>query len=401
MLHRYRSNSIPAGKADWKKFVAGFAVLAGLAGATAGHADQTFDMGNDKSLSIGFGLRSSFTTLQGGAPNGTSSSKSFNIDDTRLYITGHLNKMVSGTFNTERDAAGNIVLMDGFTEFAFSDDFNVRAGRLIPPTDRSNLDGPFYLNVWQFPGVVSQYPNLAIGRDNGMLAWGKPMGGKVVYSAGAFTGHNAVTGGSNDSASLLYAGRLVYNFLDPEPAPAYYTASTYYGSKDILTAALVMQHQNNGVGASAATAGNYNSWSSDLLYETKDSGSGFFTVEGAYYKYGLGAVDCNSGEPGSAPCVGAGPNVGGLVAGKAYLATVEYMFPEKVGMGRFQPYVRLQKFDRDVSQTTNKQSDLGVNYVMDGFNSRITAVFSKLDDNRVVGPLSSRNQFILGYQFQY
>lgn len=379
----------------------GFAVLASFAGASTSYAGQTFEMGDNKSLSLGFGLRSSFTSVQNGAPDGTSRSKSFNIDDTRLYITGHLNKMISGTLNTERDAAGNIVLMDGFTEVGFSDDFNVRAGRVIPPSDRSNLDGPFYLNAWQFPGVVSQYPSLAIGRDNGMLVWGKPMGGKFVYSVGAFTGHNAVAKDSNAAASPLYAGRLVYNFLDPEPAQAYYNASTYYGSNNILTVALVFQHQNDGVGSSPSAAGSYNSWSTDFLYESKETGSGVITVEGAYYKYGLGAVDCGSGEPGAVACAGSGTNVGGLIAGKAYLATVAYLFPEQVGMGKFQPFVRFQKFNRDVSQTTNKQSDIGVNYVMDGHNSRISAVLSKLEDTRLSPALSSRNQFILGYQFQY
>lgn len=401
MVHKYCSNSIATSNGNLKKFMICFALLASFSGASTCYAGQTFQMGDDRSLSLGFGLRSSFTSVQNGAPDGTSRSKSFNIDDARLYITGHLNKMISGTLNTERNAAGNIVLMDGFTEFGFGSDFNVRAGRVIPPTDSSNLDGPFYLNAWQFPGVVSQYPSLAIGRDNGMLAWGKPMGGKFVYSVGAFTGHNAVAGDSNAAVNPLYAGRLVYNFFDPEPAPAYYNASTYYGSNNILTAALVFQHQNNGVGSSSTAAGNYNSWSTDFLYESKETGSGVVTVEGAYYKYGLGAVDCGSGEPGSVPCVGAGTNVGGLVAGKAYLATVAYLFPEQIGMGKFQPFVRLQKFNRDVSQTTNKQSDIGVNYVMDGHNSRISAVLSKLEDTRLSPALSSRNQFILGYQFQY
>lgn len=401
MVHTYCSNSIASRNRNLKKLMVGFAVLASFAGASTSYAGQTFEMGDNKSLSLGFGLRSSFTSVQNGAPDGTSRSKSFNIDDTRLYITGHLNKMISGTLNTERDAAGNIVLMDGFTEVGFSDDFNVRAGRVIPPSDRSNLDGPFYLNAWQFPGVVSQYPSLAIGRDNGMLVWGKPMGGKFVYSVGAFTGHNAVAKDSNAAASPLYAGRLVYNFLDPEPAQAYYNASTYYGSNNILTVALVFQHQNDGVGSSPSAAGSYNSWSTDFLYESKETGSGVITVEGAYYKYGLGAVDCGSGEPGAVACAGSGTNVGGLIAGKAYLATVAYLFPEQVGMGKFQPFVRFQKFNRDVSQTTNKQSDIGVNYVMDGHNSRISAVLSKLEDTRLSPALSSRNQFILGYQFQY
>lgn len=385
-----------------KMLRAGLAIMAGLSGISNASA-QTYQMTGDKSLSLGFGVRTSYTNLQYGAPDGTSRSNTFDVEDMRLYISGQLNNMVKGTFNTERDSTGKIVLMDAIAKLEFGDNFNIWAGRTIPPSDRSNLDGPFFLNVWQFPGVVSAYPNLAIGRDNGLMAWGKPMGGKVVYSVGAFTGHNVVAGGSNASGNLLYAGRLVINFLDPEPAPAYYEASTYYGARDILALGLVYQHQKDGVGSSPASAGDYNSWSTDLLFEKKLPGEGVVTVEGAYYKYGLGAVDCNSGEPGSGICTGpAGQgNVGGLVAGKAYLATVEYLFPQTVGWGKFQPFLRTQNFKRDVSQTTNKQNDVGLNYVINGHDARLSAVYSKLEDNRLVGALASRNQFILGIQVQY
>ncbi|MBI1175716.1 MAG: hypothetical protein GC139_10700 [Sideroxydans sp.] len=399
MIQKHCRNSMVPSKRNGKMLMTGLAVMAGLAGASSSYAGQTFTDG-EKSLSVGFGLRTSLTSLQNGAPNGTARSKTFDVENMRLYVSGQLNNMIKGTLNTERDATGKIVLMDGFTELGFSDTFNVRMGRLIPPTDRSNLDGPFYLNAWQFPGVVSAYPTLSIGRDNGILAWGKPMDGKIVYSVGAFTGHNVAAGGSNDGGSLLYAGRVAFNLLDAEPAPAYYTASTYYGSKDILTVALVYQTQKNAVGSSPALRGDYKSWSTDLLFEKKLAGDGVVTMEGAYYKYGLGTVDCGSGEPGAAACV-AGNNVGGLVAGKAYLATAAYLFPQQVGVGKFQPFVRLQNFKRDVSQTTNKQSDIGVNYVMDGHNARISAVYSKLSDNRLAAALVNRNQFVLGYQFQF
>lgn len=399
MTQKDSSNTtIKSRKRFAKTTLAGLAILAGLTTASSSYAGQTFTNG-DKSLSLGFGVRTSFNSLQYGAPNGTSRSKAFDVDNMRLYISGQLNDMIRGTFNTERDANGNIVMMDAFTELGFSKNFNVRMGRLIPPTDRSNLDGPFYLNVWQFPGIVSAYPTLSIGRDNGALAWGKPLDGKIVYAVGAFTGHNVTTGGSNDSGNLLYAGRVAFNFLDPEPAPAYYTASTYYGAKNIFTVALVYQYQKNGVGSSPVAAGNYNSWSTDLLYEQPVESGGVVTVEGAYYKFGLGAVDCGSGEPGSGACP-AGNNVGGLVAGKAYLATLEYMFPEQFGVGKLQPFVRTQNFKRDLSQTTSKQTDVGVNYVMNGHDARISVVYSKLDDNRLLAN-ASRNQFLVGYQFQY
>ena len=399
MIQKHCRNSFKTAKRSGKMAMAGMAALAGLTMASSSYAGQTFKDG-EKSLSLGFGIRTSLTSVKNGAPNGTSRSKTFDVDNMRLYISGQLNDMIRGTLNTERDANGKVVLMDGFTELGFSKNFNVRMGRLIPPTDRFNLDGPFYLNTWQFP-FVSMYPNLAIGRDNGVLAWGKPMDGKLVYSVGTFVGHNAVAGGSNAGDNLLYAGRLAINLLDPEPAPAYYNASTYYGSNNILTIGLVYQYQKNGVGGSPTTAGNYHSWSTDVLYENKADGGGVVTAEGAYYKYGLGAVDCGSGEPGAAVCPAGGNNVGGLVAGKAYLATLEYMFPQSYGPGKFQPFVRVQHFKRDVSNTTKKQSDIGFNYVMAGHNGRISMVYSKMDDNRLAPALASTNQFLIGYQFQY
>lgn len=399
MIKKYCLNSSVPAKRNMLK--ASIAILVGLTGISSAEAGQTFQMGPDQSLTLGFGLRTSYTSVQNGAPDGVSRSNDFNLDSSRLYINGQLNNTIKGTFNTERDSTGKIVMMDGITQFEFSNDFNLWAGRLLPPSDRSNLDGPYYLNAWSYPGVVSNYPNVAIGRDNGAVIWGKPMAGKLVYSIGAFGGHNTYAGGSNASDDLLYAGRLAINFLDPEPAPAYYNGSTYYGSNNILTLGLVFQNQKNGVGNSAAARGDYNAWNADLLFEEKVPGDGVVTIEGAYYKYGLGAVDCGSGEPGSMACTGGTENVGGQVAGKAYLATIEYMFPQKVGMGNLQPFVRLQNFQRDLSQTTNKQSDIGVNYVISGANARLSAVYSKLSDNRLVAALANTNQFILGMQFQY
>ncbi len=400
MTTRGFCNSLMKGNGKARLRKAGLAAVVNLACMGSGNADQTFNLGNDQSLSLGFGLRTDYTYLQDSAPNGTSNASAFNVDDTRLYLSGQVNRWFKGTFNTERDSTGKVQMMDGFTELALDDDFNLRLGREIPPSDRSNLDGPFYLNAWSFP-LVSDYPNYAIGRDNGLMAWGKPLGGKLVYSVGAFTGHNVYAGGSNAAANLLYAGRLAINFLDPEPAPAYYTASTYYGAKNILTLGLVYQYQKDGVGDSTMTAGDYNSWNADLLYEQKLADAGVVTVEGAYYHYELGAVDCGTAEPGSVPCTTVGNNIGGLVAGKAYLATLEYMFPQKIGPGNIQPFIRYQDFERDLSQTTDKQTDLGVNYVIDGHNARISAVYSRLNDTQLLAALANRNQFVLGVQFQY
>lgn len=254
------------------------------------HAGATIKVGDEGSLSIGGGLRTSFNSVEDGAPNGTSASNDFVIDNVRLYLGGQINKHIGVTFNTERRGNGDfpdgIQVLDAIARFEFNDSFNIWGGRMLPPSDRANLDGPFYLSAWQYPGVVSNYPNLAVGRDNGLLIWGKPLAQKLVYSVGVFEGHNGVAGGSNDSDNLLYAGRLAFNFLAPEPTPAYYTASTYYGGKDILTLGLVYQYQKDGVGTSARRD-DFSAWSIDALFEKNLSGIGVITLEGAYYNYDL------------------------------------------------------------------------------------------------------------------
>ncbi|MBA2351864.1 MAG: hypothetical protein H0V78_08760, partial [Burkholderiales bacterium] len=298
--------------------------------ASHARAGATIKFDDDKFFSIGAGLRTSFVAVEDAAPDGSSSSNDFVLDNIRLYTEGQINKYIKGTFNTERRGSGDfpdgIQVLDAIARFEFNKVFNIWGGRMLPPSDRANLDGPFYLNAWQFPGVVSNYPNLAVGRDNGVQIWGKPLAEKLVYSVGAFEGHNNVAGGSSDSDNFLYAGRLAFNFLDPEPTPAYYTASTYYGAKDILTLAVVYQYQQDGVGTTALSD-DFSAFSVDALFEKNLSGIGVITLEGAYYNYDLGDVpDCGSGEPGAAACPG-GRNVGGQVDGNAYLATVAYLIP--------------------------------------------------------------------------
>ena len=384
-----------------------FAVSLLAAATQLAYGAAEFKMGDDASVSFGFGLRTSYSNTESAAANNSSYSNQFNVENVRLYINGQYGKYLKATFNTERtggpaNAGGDSVrVMDAIAQFEPSPVFNVWLGRMLPPSDRANLDGPFYLMAWSYPTVVSNYPQLAVGRDNGALIWGKPLDGKVVYSVGAFNGHNRVAGLSNESDKLLFAGRLAVNFWDAEPAPAYYTGSTYYGGKDILTLALVGQTQSNGVGTAAAP-GNLKIWSTDVLFEKKLAGGFVPTLEGAYYKYNLsGKVDCGSGEPGSPGCLGGTDNVGGQVAGKAYLASAALLFPTKVGWGQFQPFVRYQKFNRDVSATTNKATDVGLNYIIKGPNAKISAVFTKFDDSRRAPGTQGQKQFLLGVQLQY
>jgi len=360
---------------------AALSLACGLAMVSVSVSAATIDLGGDASFSIGAGLRTSYNSVEKGAPNGKDYSNDFEVDNARIYLSGRVNKLIGATFNTERTGSDGIRVMDAYAQFEPIPEFNIWLGRMLPASDRANLDGPFYLNVWEYP-FVSNYPNLAVGRDNGVQVWGKVAENKLTYVAGAFKGHNNVSGGSNESDSLLYTGRLAYAFWDAEPAPAYYTGSTYYGSKDILTVGLVGMFQKNGVGI-ATKKGDYKAWNIDVLMEKK-----------------MGS--CGSGEPGAPACppFGANANVGGQVAGDAYYVTAAYLIPGKVGWGQFQPYVRYQKFSRDVSNKDKSQADFGLNYVIKGHSARLTAVYSKVKDEALPPGLDDISKFIFGVQIQ-
>jgi len=369
--------------------LASFALLAPLSVAQAA---GTINFGDGGSISVGLGMRASFTSDEHGAPDG-SSSADFNLDSVRLYVNGSLNKVIGATFNTERDGDGNIKVLDGYARFEFKDEFNIWVGRMLPPTDRSNLDGPYYLSSYNYPGLVSQYPAKFAGRDDGVTVWGKVFEKKLTYAVGAFNGHNRISGASNQGDAPLFAGRIAYNFLEVEDNPGYYTSSTYYGGADVFTVALVGLYQKNGVGT-AARKGDYLSWNADALFEKKLGGGGAITLEGAYYHYDTDDVADVSPSFGGA---GSTANVGGLTQGKAYLVSAGFLIPTEVGIGKFQPVVRYQQFDADLANTKAKQYDASLNYIIKGHNARLSVDYSHTSFTRAPGD----DRVVAGLQLQF
>lgn len=373
-------------------------LLAGLASVPAQAA--TIDLGGDAKFSIGAGMKLSARAVENGAPNGTDYSNDIIVNSTRIYTSGYVMKGLGATLNLERDGSGNtpdgMRMLDAYVQYEPMPEFNVWLGRMLPAVDRYNLDGPYYLNVFDFP-FVQMYPAIFAGRDNGVQVWGKLMSDKLVYAAGAFTGHNNVAGGSNQSDNLLYNWRVSYAFWDAEPAPAYYTASTYYGDADILTVGFAGMFQKDGVGVAGAKD-DYLGMSIDALMEKKLGNGGLVTLEGTYWKYDLGGTpDCN-GDPGViTPACPAGNNVGGLVEGKAWLTTALYKIPGKIGIGEIQPFVRYQNFERKLSNSTIDAYDVGVNYIIKGHNAKFSLYFNQTDDDLAPEPI---DMYVFGVQLQ-
>ena len=142
--------------------VATLCLLGGLPEVEA----ATIKINDTKSFSVGAGFRSSFRSVEDAAPSGADRSMDFAVDSMRLYTGGQIHKNIKLTFNTEQDSGnGNAArVLDAIAQLEFSDEFNIWAGRFLPPSDRSNLDGPYYLTTYDFP-FVQNYPALFAGRS--------------------------------------------------------------------------------------------------------------------------------------------------------------------------------------------------------------------------------------------
>jgi len=395
----------PARKKPWKSVTGGILSLALTASAPLAIAGAEFKLGDEAGVTVGIGLRTSFSTTENGAANGTSNANDFNVDNARLFFSGHYGKIIKGTLNTDYNSTtDSLLIMDAYVGFEFNDHFNIWLGRFLPPQDRANGYGPFFALPWSYPIYASNYPMRQNGRDNGVAIWGKFFNGKLVYAGGAFEGHNKYNGSSGvlgpmtaaaASDKLAYSGRLIYHAWDPEPAPAYLAGGWYGGSKDILSFGLGGYTQSDGVGPATAP-GSLKIWNADVLFEKKTS-AGVPTLEGAYYKYKVGALDCGAGAI-CAPNTDTGQNLNVPQAdGKAYLFGAAWLFPQKVGWGQFQPYYRYQKFDASAGAAGDiKAQDFGVNYIIKGPNAKVTAQYTKTET-----VATDIWKFILGVQLMY
>ena len=338
------------------------------------NAGITLNIDDERWIKVGAGIRASLSYIENGAPNGTDNAADFAIQNMRLYFTAQAVKDVQFTFNTEKDADGNLKLLDAAAKFHINDGLNIWAGRVLLPTDRANLDGPYYQAAFDFPSVARKYPSILAGRDDGIVVWGLAAEKKIKYYFGAMQGR---VGGPNDSASLLYTGRVSLNLLDAEAG--YFNRSTYYGAKDVLAIGVGGAYQADGAGTDPINQGDFTGWNVDFLLDKKLPNGGVGTLEAAFYSYDLGGATDPS-----------------LKAGNSYLVLASYLFATKSGIGKLQPFARVQQFKYDAGGNSDK-GELGLNYVISGHNALISAVVS----NSKNPGSDSVNVFKLGTQIQF
>jgi len=352
----------------------------------------TFQFSPNSWCNVGAGIRTSFDSQSG---TGVTDRNYFAVDEARLFFTGKVTKVIGFELNTDISGAGGlgfreitnsanleglpatIHLLDAIVKFEFNDYANIWIGRMLPPNDRSDLSGPFFINGWDYP-FVSNYPGIFEGRDDGVAYWGQWLGqngGQLKWQFGLYNGQGRFSAGNdwpigpanspNTNGDPEFVMRVVLNLFDPEPG--YYNASTYYGEKNIAAIGFSLTDQHDAEASAGGKVGTFFGWNLDFLLENKMTAYGSGTFEAAYYRYDVGG------------------NVAQDVAGTAYLLFAGWLLPQQVGCegfcGRFRPYARWQHYTRDdfavaaANEDAKEEWDLGTQFVIKGHNARIDTFY--------------------------
>lgn len=319
-----------------------------------GMASLPFAQANAADVTVGGGLRTSFSSTDtdfddGEGGTGSDSFSDFAVNSARLYISGKATENIGFMFNTEYNSNDEeIRVIDAAAQFAFSGGkHNIWVGRFLPPSDRANLYGPYYASNWAVyqDGVQDGYPFETEGRDDGVMYWGQF--DKVKFSAGAFD----VTGLTTGDSDVLLASRVQVDFWDAEDG--YYLNGTYYGEKDLLA-----------LGLAAQTADAGDAYSLDFLLEKKLGNSGVVTLEAEYAVYdGLGGYPSPTGTA--------------YEQQDGYYLLGAYLFPGSAGPGKFQILGKYGQanYDYGFADVDQDTLELNLNYLIKTFNARISLYF--------------------------
>lgn len=326
--------------------------------------------------------------------NGNLSSGHYSNDNARLYLNGQINQYLKFEVNTECFFCNNTAtgenprmsynILDAIAKFEYNRYFNIWGGRMLAPTERGELSGPFFQathDAFKTPffsqdfsvkfgeGGAGRY-----GRDDGVTFWGNAAPGFVPgtlgYAMGVFRGlESSHISGPNSSGTVLTAARVTYNFLNPEKNPGYYTSSTYYGKAgDILAVAFGMSYQKNGAGSSVHRS-DFLGFVGDALFEkVLPNNMGVFTANGEYKQF---YANYSTAAFSDKDCFC-------MFDGKSWTVTGLYLIPHKIGIGQFQPYGRFTSVQPNHS-SSREEIETGVNYIIDGFNARISAYYQHGD----------------------
>jgi hypothetical protein len=223
-----------------------------LAGAADARAQLVIKANDDVNFKLGVLGQFQADWLQDSASDDT--SQNLFIRRIRLLFGGQVAKNVSffvdtdspnlgKTLSTGKNISPAMTVQDAYGEFRVSDAFTLNAGLAFVPFSRNSLQSAATLlpidygaNTFAQSGPTQS----TVGRDTGVQARGYFLEHHLEYRLGAFQG--ARDAGSH--RPFRYAGRVQFQFLEPEPTGFFYTG-TYLGTKKIAAVAAAFDTQDD------------------------------------------------------------------------------------------------------------------------------------------------------------
>jgi hypothetical protein len=195
-----------------------------------------------------------------------------------FYETDNPNLGRTGQTAGVKNLASGFITQDAYAEVkpGTTNALLIDAGLQLVPLCRNCLQSaatllPLDYGAYSF--LATGPTTSSVGRDVGFAARGYLVDQRLEYRAGLFSGlRNTIGTVQTGSNSLRFAGRLQYNFLEPE-APGYTYTGTYLGRRRVFA-----------LGAGLDGQSQYKAFAGDLFLDYPLGGGGL-TVQGDYIHY--------------------------------------------------------------------------------------------------------------------
>jgi hypothetical protein len=308
-------------------------------------------------------------------------------------IIGYYVQIEAGNEDKRGEADKEIFYRDAYVTADFTDAVRVIAGRFKNTFSRENLEACMEPLSIDRSEIISYTPFGVQGgtRDTGAAVWGNLANAKLQYRVMVADGRQ---GDEVAKKKPRITGRMHVSLFDPETDYGY--LATYLGTRKVLTFGVAYDYQADvayGNFPARTDLKDYKAWTADAYLEFPTR-AGTFTLTGAYFDYSTGNAINESPDPRL-------PATSEL---KAYYVKGAYLLPQKVGIGRLQPYFRYEDSDYEVESGLFDQQwrGVGVNYYINGQNLRLSVEYAsvKFDNQHPTNAsLQDYNHTTLALQF--
>jgi len=212
-------------------------------------------------LKVRFLLQPWIQLSEQGAPNSKSWGKDAFLRRTRILLSGRISDRINFFMETDSPNwgkngvwSGDMFIQDAFLDFTLITEqnminsLNLAVGMILLPFSHHNRQSAASLNTLDYHSSLIKFPSQShkVWRDSGLEVRGMFFDRHLDIRVGVFNGKY---GGENRGVlmnpddSLRFAGRMQYNFLDPESG--FFYGGNYLGTKKILSIGLGFDHQSD------------------------------------------------------------------------------------------------------------------------------------------------------------